>query len=48
MGGGWLSTQSGANAYNTAEARSLYSLAEHNPDNYDIPRMVRFGLRTSF
>ncbi len=45
---GWLSTVSGATAYSTAQARELYNLAEKNPNNYDIPRMIRFGLRTSF
>lgn len=45
---GWLATPSGAASYNTPEAQANYRLAEANPNNYDVPRMVRFGLRTSF
>ncbi len=45
---GWLSTTSGQASYSSEEARALYDLAQKNPNNYDIPRMVRFGLRTSF
>jgi len=43
---GWLSNRS--STYTSAAARALYDLAQKNPNNFDIPRMVRFGLRTSF
>ena len=45
---GWLATPTGDRAYGTPEEQDLYELAQTNPNNYDIPRMVRFGLRTSF
>jgi len=45
---GWLSTQSGASSYATDAARELYNLAQRGPNNYDVPRIVRFGLKTSF
>lgn len=45
---GWLTTPTGALSYSTDEERGLYGLAQRNPNNYDSPRMVRFGLRTSF
>ncbi|MBD3161375.1 MAG: TonB-dependent receptor, partial [Candidatus Eisenbacteria bacterium] len=45
---GWLSQDSGAASYSTAEARALYDLAQRNPNNWDTPRTVRFGLKTSF
>lgn len=45
---GWLSTSSGRASYSSAEAQALYDLAQKNPNNYDVPRMVRFGLKTSF
>jgi outer membrane receptor protein involved in Fe transport len=43
---GWLSNP--ASTYTSAEAVDRYNLAQKDPRNYDIPRMVRFGLRTSF
>ncbi len=45
---GWLSNPTGARAYNTAALEERYALAQENPNNYDVPRLVRFGLRTSF
>jgi outer membrane receptor protein involved in Fe transport len=45
---GWLGTPTGAAGYATAEARGLYDLRQNNPNNFDVPRLVRFGLRTSF
>jgi outer membrane receptor protein involved in Fe transport len=45
---GWLSNPIGERAYSTAEQQELYNLAQLNPNNYDVPRMVRFGLKTSF
>lgn len=45
---GWLADASGAASYATEESRDLYNLAQLNPNNYDIPRIVRFGLKTSF
>ena len=45
---GWLSQTSGRRSFSTAEARTLYDLAQTNPNNYDCPRMFRFGLKTSF
>jgi outer membrane receptor protein involved in Fe transport len=45
---GWLSNPVGERAYSTAELRERYNLAQSNPNNYDVPRMVRFGLKTSF
>jgi outer membrane receptor protein involved in Fe transport len=45
---GWLATETGALSYAGEEARALYELAQRNPNNYDTPRTVRFGLKTSF
>lgn len=47
---GWLSTPEGEAwvEANGADARERYELAERNPRNYATPRIVRFGLRTSF
>jgi hypothetical protein len=46
----WLQTQDGqAFQENTgAEGARLYDLATNNPNLYGNPRLVRFGLRTSF
>lgn len=44
----WLDTPTGENSYATPEAQSLYRLKERNPNNFDIPRLIRFGIRTSF
>jgi hypothetical protein len=45
---GYLTTPQGRASYETETARSMYALAERNPNNFDIPRMVRVGLKTSF
>jgi outer membrane receptor protein involved in Fe transport len=45
---GWLSTPTGGASYGTPEEEALYQLAQRNPNNFDSPRCVRFGLRTSF
>lgn len=45
---GWLSTPTGAASYSGEEAQALYNLAQRNPNNFDTPRTVRFGLKTSF
>ena len=50
---GWLDTADGqAYLQNAAtlgvDGATLYRLAENNPLNYANPRLVRFGLRTSF
>ena len=47
---GWLSTEEGRAwaAANGAEGLALYQQKERNPLNFGIPRMVRFGLKTSF
>jgi hypothetical protein len=29
-------------------AKDLYNLAQRNPNNFSVPRMVRFGIKTSF
>lgn len=45
----WLNTQDGqAYVAGAAEAEGLYRAAENNPNLFSNPRMVRFGLRTSF
>jgi len=46
----WLATQEGIAwlARNGEEGRLLYEQAQRNPNNFDIPRMVRFGLRAEF
>jgi outer membrane receptor protein involved in Fe transport len=46
----WLATNEGLAwlARNGEEGLDLYSLAERNPNNFDVPRMVRFGLRAEF
>jgi outer membrane receptor protein involved in Fe transport len=47
---GFLNTQDGQAflATNGDEGERLYRLAENNPNLYANPRLVRFGLRTSF
>jgi hypothetical protein len=49
----WLSTNEGQGFLQTAsdkgvDGESLYRLAENDPTLYSNPRLVRFGLRTSF
>lgn len=48
----WLSTAEGQDFINKssdpAGRRARYLLAEQDPGNFDIPRMVRFGTRISF
>jgi outer membrane receptor protein involved in Fe transport len=45
---GWLSDPRGEASYSTPEDQALYRLKERNPNNFDIPRLVRFGVRVSF
>ncbi|MFN0151322.1 MAG: TonB-dependent receptor domain-containing protein [bacterium] len=47
---GWLSTPEGQAwlESNGEGARERYELAQNDPRNYLTPRLVRFGLRTSF
>ncbi|MCA9728178.1 MAG: TonB-dependent receptor [Candidatus Eisenbacteria bacterium] len=47
---GWLSTEEGRiwAQQNGPEAVALYKFAENNPNNFSIPRMVRFGLKFAF
>jgi len=47
---GWLATPEGEKwlADNGPEALNLYNLAQRNPNNFSVPRMVRFGIRTNF
>jgi len=47
---GWLNTPSGQrwSTDNGTEGVALYRQAEMNPNNFGSPRMVRFGIRTSF
>lgn len=47
---GWLATEEGRvwAEQNGPEAVALYRFAENNPNNFSIPRMVRFGLKLSF
>jgi outer membrane receptor protein involved in Fe transport len=47
---GWLSTPEGQAwlESNGADARERYELAQRDPRNFAAPRIVRFGLRTSF
>jgi outer membrane receptor protein involved in Fe transport len=45
----WLNTEDGQTYLaGAAEAEQLYRFAENNPNLYSNPRLVRFGLRTSF
>jgi len=47
----WLNTDDGQTFIaNTADknGEQLYHLAENNPNLYTNPRLVRFGIRTSF
>jgi outer membrane receptor protein involved in Fe transport len=50
---GWLATSDGQAYQQTAQQKgadgaALYQLAENNPTMFTNPRLVRFGLRTSF
>ncbi len=45
---GWLSDPRGEASYATPEDQALYRLKELNPNNFDIPRLVRFGMRVNF
>ncbi|MBD3334671.1 MAG: TonB-dependent receptor [Candidatus Eisenbacteria bacterium] len=45
---GWLAEPTGANTYAGDSAQGLYDLRQNNPNNFDVPRLVRFGLKTSF
>ena len=50
---GWLNTPDGQTFVQNAadkgkDGASLYNLAQDNPNNYSTPRLVRFGVRTSF
>lgn len=47
---GWLATEEGRKwaADNGAAAVASYKLKERDPRNFGVPRMVRFGLKTSF
>jgi outer membrane receptor protein involved in Fe transport len=46
---GWLNTADGqAFLQSTANGEQFYQLAQNNPNLYTNPRLVRFGLRTSF
>jgi hypothetical protein len=47
---GWLNTPEGEKWVrdNGVTAQNLYDLAQRNPNNFSVPRMVRFGIKTSF
>ncbi|MCC7143922.1 MAG: hypothetical protein IT349_17625, partial [Candidatus Eisenbacteria bacterium] len=45
---GWLAEPAGEASYPTPTARTFYELKQRNPNNFDTPRTVRFGLRASF
>ena len=47
---GWLATPEGQGwlAANGPEAQARYDLAQRDPRNFSIPRIVRIGFRTSF
>ena len=47
---GWLSTPEGEKwlSDNGDIGMDLYRIAQENPNNYSVPRMVRFGIRTTF
>jgi outer membrane receptor protein involved in Fe transport len=50
---GWLNTDEGQNFLQSAatagkDGAALYRLAENNPNLYSNPRLVRFGISTSF
>ena len=44
----FLDEAEGAASYDTPEDQALYRLKERNPNNFDIPRLVRFGIRMGF
>jgi hypothetical protein len=47
----WLNTDDGQTFLANTTAKDggrLYQLAENNPNLYANPRLIRFGLRTSF
>jgi len=47
---GWINTPEGEKWVrdNGVTASNLYDLAQRNPNNFSVPRMVRFGIKTSF
>lgn len=47
---GWLRTPEGEKwlSDNGDIGLDLYNAAQQNPNNYSVPRMVRFGIRTTF
>lgn len=47
---GWLSSEEGRkwSQEKGPEAVALYKLRERDPNNFSVPRQVRFGLKTSF
>jgi outer membrane receptor protein involved in Fe transport len=47
---GWLRTAEGEKWLrdNGSRGSDLYSSAQENPNNYGVPRMVRFGIKTTF
>ena len=45
---GWLADSRGEASYASPEDQALYRLKERNPNNFDIPRLVRFGVRVNF
>lgn len=45
---GWLADPVGEASYPSEEGQILYQLKQRNPNRFDVPRIVRFGLRTNF
>jgi hypothetical protein len=47
---GWLRTAEGEKwlSDNGSYGNGLYQKAQQNPNNYSVPRMVRFGIKTTF
>ena len=48
---GWLDTDEGrtwAESNSSYDAKNLYELKERNPRNYGPPRMIMFGVKTTF
>ncbi|MEZ4648709.1 MAG: TonB-dependent receptor [Candidatus Eisenbacteria bacterium] len=44
----FLDEVEGGASYSNPEDQALYRLKERNPNNFDVPRLVRFGLRLGF
>ena len=44
----FLDETQGQASYDSADDQALYRLKERNPNNFDVPRLMRFGLKVGF